>query len=72
MRADEILLSDWAEQNGVNPRTAQGWAKDGKIKTSQKMVQRSMTVTRAIRSYVVRKGMKVPSGKAKPSAGLAC
>lgn len=72
MRADEILLSDWAEENSVNPRTAQAWAKAGKIKATRQTVKKTMTVTRSVSAYVVRKSMKVPGGKAKPTEGLAC
>ena len=71
MRANEQLLSDWAESNDINQRTAQGWAKSGKIKAERQKVKKTVVITRMVDTYVLRKNTKVPGSKSESPKRLA-
>ena len=58
---DEMPLREWAETNNVNYRTAQGWAKSGKIRAKKKKWPKRLWITRLVETYVVSRGQKSPN-----------
>lgn len=56
----EVPLSDWAEANSVSHRTAQQWARSGKIAAKIKPVKRQVTRIVTTHQYVIRSNAKKP------------
>lgn len=57
---DEIPLSEWAEENRIPLRTAQSWARTGKIKAKKKKMAINVVTTRLVETYMVRENTKKP------------
>ena len=53
-----ISLEQWADINGVDLRTAQGWAKTGKIPAHK--VRTKVLVERSINKYVINESEPFP------------
>lgn len=58
---EEITLSHWAHLNNIPMRTAQGWAKKGKINVRMKKMPKQILLTRLVRTYVIDQNAIPPS-----------
>ncbi len=58
--SDQIPLDEWADSKNVPQRTANGWAKSGKIKARMQTALVTVTVTRKVRKYFVNKSEPLP------------
>lgn len=58
MTVPDIFLEEWAANRHVELRTAQGWAKSGKIPAKLKKAR--VLVERTIRKYVIPENATLP------------